>query len=198
MLLRMILTGFSLPINVFEHEKLRCGNLLNNTISNHGIVTTYTIRILLKAINSAIVNCVSLFIILHSWNFAVYIRNYVLIFLLMIIGTLYMLAFGFAVNVIMQFYGFKRELVFIFEVIMFISYNVFNSDNYFFPITILMTQVEGVFTNDIFYCFFVTKEVMGYLPLWIMMTIISMFVIISSLYITIIIQTVYRYKKRII
>ena len=195
-LLRMILTGFSLPVNTFEAEKIRCGYLLNNTVCDNSTITSYTIRIVTKAIKSTLVNFFIILMLLSAWNFVVDIRNYIFIILLMLIGMFYMLALGFIANIIIQFFGINRELIFIFEIIMFVAYNVFNSDNYFFPITILMTQLSGVFVNDIMYSSFIFEEVIGYWGLWITMILMNILIIAVSTYVMNIIQTLDGYKTK--
>lgn len=196
LLLRMILTGFSLPVNIFEAEKNRCGYLLNNTVSSNSVITSLTIRIVIKAVNNTLINFFIILILFSAWNFVVDIRNYILIILLMLIGTFYMLSLGFVANLIIQFFGINRELIFIFEIVMFVAYNLFYSDNYLFPITILMTQLSGVFVNDILYSTFKLEEVLGYWELWLIMILMYILIIIVSTYLMNIIQTLHIHKSK--
>ncbi|NLL68205.1 MAG: hypothetical protein GX236_11000 [Clostridiaceae bacterium] len=195
-LLRMVLSGISLPNNVFDAE-LRSGRCFgNNGIVDAKMTTKYSIRILIKAFFASILNIVTMFFIMYSLNLVVEIKNYILITILIMIGTLYLLSIGFIINTIMRAFYLKRELIIAFEILFLILYFLMNEDSHLFPITILMTQLSGVLSNDILYSKFLLNEIIGYALLWIAMIFFSIIIVYLSNCVTSILLTRDSYGRK--
>lgn len=194
-LLRFILTGITLPNNIYEAEIIRSGALYNNKLTDAGLVSVLSARIILKALKSFIINFCSILILMSAWNLVVDIRNYAIIASLMFLGMIYMLAIGFLVNTLMQGLHIHRELIFLFEIGIFGAYYIFNNDSYLFPITIIMTQLSGIFENDILYAKVTTDEVLSYLPLWLSLLVFCILMICASNFLINIILASDTYKR---
>lgn len=195
-LLRMILTGFSMPINTFEAKKNQLGTLYNNGIEKKSLISCLENRIMIKVIQSILLNVGTIIIILSAWNLIVDIRNYFLICILVFLGTFYMLTIGNVCNLLIQVLGIKKEFILVFEMLMFISYNIFNHDNYLFPITIIMTQLSGVFLNDLLYASFKMNEILSYWPVWILLIFLCVMINHITRFLMEIIQTYDNYGRR--
>ena len=74
--------------------------------------------------------------------------------------------YGFITCAIIKWYGLKKEIVAIFEVVFIWLCFYMKEDSYVFPITIYKTQLEGIFMNDLLYSKFMLSEILGYAPLW--------------------------------
>ncbi|GLB32872.1 hypothetical protein LAD12857_47950 [Lacrimispora amygdalina] len=194
-LLRMILTGISLPNNVYDVEINRGRYLRNNGIADTDLTYLFLVRISIKALYTCILNILSLFLIMSALNLVVDYKNFIIIAVLILLGTFYMLSIGFVINTVMRAFYLKKELVLVFEVIFLALYFALNEDSYMFPMTILMTQLSGIISNDILYSKFILGEIEGYWLLWIGMIVTSSIAIYISNYLTSILLSRDSYRR---
>lgn len=194
--LRMILTGLSLPNNVYETERNRVHCLKNNGMGNVNLPNIFMVRVGIKVFYTYIINIVTIYLIMSALNLIVDVRNYVLIASLIFIGTLYTLGIGFFINIVMQALNLKKELMLVFQIIFFLLYFWIDSDSYLFPITIVMTQISGVISNDIIYSQYTLKEIGSYWLLWVIMVVLSIVIVYVSTQITslVLLRDTYRRK----
>lgn len=96
----------------------------------------------------------------------------------------------------MRAFYLKRELIIAFEILFLILYFLMNEDSHLFPITILMTQLSGVLSNDILYSKFLLNEIIGYALLWIAMIFFSIIIVYLSNCVTSILLTRDSYGRK--
>ncbi|MDE6251074.1 MAG: hypothetical protein K2M78_00305 [Lachnospiraceae bacterium] len=179
-LLRMILTGISLPNNTYEIEINKMNLLQNNSIMDVDLPNIFSARILIKVLYTSVLNLLTIYLIMSALNLIVDIRNFILLSLFIILGTFHMLSIGFIINTIMIAFYLRKELVIVFEVAFFCMYFIVNKDSYIFPITILITQLSGIISNDILYTKFIVSEIGSYWGLWIGMIIVGIIIMYIS------------------
>lgn len=88
------------------------------------------------------------------------------------------------INTFIRALGLKKELVLVFQVIFLAIYYWINEDTYMFPMTILMTQLSGIISNDLLFSKFILNEIYSYWYLWIAMIFTSSILIYISNYVT--------------
>ncbi len=188
-LLRMVITGMALPNNVYEVEINRHNCLHNVGILDVDITSILCVRIFVKAFFSSLLNVLTLFLIMFALNLVVDVKNFLIISSLMLIGIFHILSIGFMLNAVVRVLKLKKEIILVFEVIFLGLYLFIDKDSYFFPITIIMTQISGVISNDILFSQFYLKEIMEYWIFWISIILISCGIIyISNCFTTIILS----------
>lgn len=158
---------------------------INNFTLNKGMVDVdyhflLLTRICIKALFASILNITSIFLIMTALNLIVDVKNFIVISCLVLLGTYHLLGYGFIINTIVRAFYLRREIIIVFEIAFLLLYFTWNSDSYIFPITILMTQLSGVLTDDILYSKFMPSEVAEYWGLWLGIVIVSAVVIFIS------------------
>lgn len=164
-LVRIVISGFNLPNNAYRIGENNY-NYMNGSVMDADLPSIYAVQVILKGLFSGIVNAVTICIIMSALNLIVDWRNYILIILFILFGTFHVMMYGFITCAIIKWYGLKKEIVAIFEVVFIWLCFYMKEDSYVFPITIYKTQLEGIFMNDLLYSKFMLSEILGYAPLW--------------------------------
>jgi len=177
-LIRIILAGFNIPVNAYKAEERKGMANIRNGVVDVDYVKMISVRIIYKALISAILNLGTVTLFMLALNMVVDFRNYILLGVLILFGTIHAMTFGIIALTIIKLFKIKNEMIAIFEIVFLWLCLYLKEDLYYFPMTIFMTQVEGIFMNDIIYSKFNMAEIMSYSVVWLMM--LGVFLVIVS------------------
>ena len=181
LLIRMLLTGFSLPYNTWSYEIEQFQLLKKRNMYNYSISISIWSRIVIKFLFSVILNIVSFSLIMFTLNYVVNIQNYIMISILTLIGTLFMLSIGSIISIIMNKLELRREYLIIFYFAFLVLHFGYNGYSFFLPISVITTHIEGTLSTDILYSKYIFTDEINIIPYLIFLVLLSVFIIILSI-----------------
>ncbi|MBP1566777.1 MAG: rhodanese-like domain-containing protein [Oscillospiraceae bacterium] len=179
LVIRMMITGFTLPFNVINNEIEHRGLIQKRNMYSYPIMISLTSRILIKFAVSVLINALSFTLLLFSLNYVVNIENHLVVFLLLIVGTMFMLSLGFIISLIMNRLDLKREFIVFFEVVFLLIHFGYKGYNLFLPISVISSHVESIISTDILYTKFLCSEEVALIPYFLVIIAISVLLIVG-------------------
>ena len=177
---RLLITGISLPNNIFSIEINHRGLANKASLYNGQAVLFLTVRIIIKCLFSLLISTVSFLLIINALGLMVNLGNYLLVFALSLLEMTHLLSIGFILCIVMQKFEIRREYIFIFEMFFLFLFIWNDSYNHCLPTSVLLSLIESCFTNDLLYSQYSSIDIVYEIPYLIGVGILSVLLICLS------------------
>lgn len=178
LVMRIVLSGINTPFEVLNTEFISNNLLLKQPIICFNVEYLLSSRIILKVINSFLLNGLSFSLLLLAGGLVSNITNYLVLLLPMFVGTLFVATIGYVLSSTLFLLNVKREFISLIQglfIILFLS--VSGEDNYFFPLTIIRNRMSGILMSDIVYLESGIKSTLHDVWYWLLIIVLSLIVI---------------------